>query len=258
MKLKILHVYSKSKSGGIKMTTEIAIMNRRGIALAADSVSSLVVTDEIREEDKVKKTYSNMKKLFNISQDYPVGIMTYSSANFMSIPWEVIIEDFRKEIVNNNYRYNSLEEYGDKLINYIKNNYQLSGDDFKGFLFKKYYRRLLVKIARKIYWELKDAEDKGNRQQIHERVVEEFLKELGDSECNLELQKSELKKIKQFVDEGLPELIEDVIGKKYVSDKMISNLKTIALEIIRKEKKMPEFAWTQSKIMLHRKHGAGV
>jgi len=66
------------------VTAEIAIMNKRAIALAADS------TVTIMSKDKAK-FYNSANKLFMLSKYQPIGIMIYNNAEFMGIPWETIM-----------------------------------------------------------------------------------------------------------------------------------------------------------------------
>jgi len=60
------------------MTCEVAVMNRRGIALATDSAVTL---------GEGEKIYHSAEKLFPLSLAAPVGIMTYGAADFMGVPW---------------------------------------------------------------------------------------------------------------------------------------------------------------------------
>ena len=72
------------------MTAEVALLNKQATALAADSKamfgSGLTV-----------KTYDSVDKLFALSRDHPVGVMIYGNAEFMRVPWEVIIKEFREK-----------------------------------------------------------------------------------------------------------------------------------------------------------------
>lgn len=70
------------------MTAEIAILNRIGVALAADSA----VTISSRQGDP--KVYNSADKLFQLQGAEPVGIMIHGSAEFMGIPAETIIKGF--------------------------------------------------------------------------------------------------------------------------------------------------------------------
>lgn len=69
------------------MTAEIAILNRIGVALAADSA----VTISSGQGDA--KVYDSAEKLFELP-GRPVGIMVHGNADFMGIPAEVIVKGY--------------------------------------------------------------------------------------------------------------------------------------------------------------------
>jgi len=73
------------------MTAEVAVVNRGAIALAADSLVT------ISSEDGPQKTF-NVNKLFTLSKHHPVGVMVYGNAEFLHVPWETIIKQYRKEL----------------------------------------------------------------------------------------------------------------------------------------------------------------
>lgn len=94
------------------MTAQIAILNKHGIALATDSAVTITGNDN-------QKVYNTANKLFALSNQHPVGIMVYGSAQFMNVPWETIIKSYRKELGQKSF--NHLKEYTDSFIEYIKN-----------------------------------------------------------------------------------------------------------------------------------------
>jgi hypothetical protein len=67
------------------MTAEIAIINRQAVALAADSAVTIG-----RE-----RVWKHANKLFSLGPQHDIGIMIYNSGDFIGIPWEVIIKQFR-------------------------------------------------------------------------------------------------------------------------------------------------------------------
>lgn len=73
------------------MTAESAVMNKLGVALAADSAVSV----SSRGADK---TYSSSDKLFQLSDAAPVAIMKSGNADFLGMPWEVLIKAYRKQL----------------------------------------------------------------------------------------------------------------------------------------------------------------
>lgn len=77
------------------MTTEIAIMNKSAVALAADSAVTIKMTSPQGQNYKVLNTAN---KLFTLSKYAPVGLMVYGNSNLMGIPWETIIKLYRKTL----------------------------------------------------------------------------------------------------------------------------------------------------------------
>ena len=69
------------------MTAEIAILNRTAVALAADSVVTLVGANG-------PKTYDSAEKVFRLSRHQPIGIMVYNNAQFLNVPIEVLVRRF--------------------------------------------------------------------------------------------------------------------------------------------------------------------
>jgi len=97
------------------MTTEIAIMNRSALALAADSVTTIILTGPQSNEHKM---YNSANKLFALSKHHPVGIMTYGNASLMEIPWEMIIKVYRASIGDQKFDY--LKGYSDHFFEFLE------------------------------------------------------------------------------------------------------------------------------------------
>ncbi len=70
------------------MTSEIAVMNQRAVALAADSAVTLVDggTVVVRNEQR---------KLFQLVPGKPVGLMFFGIADMMGHPWDQLIEHYQ-------------------------------------------------------------------------------------------------------------------------------------------------------------------
>jgi hypothetical protein len=73
------------------MTSEIAVMNQRAIALAADSAVTLIGGGKVIVRN-------DQKKLFNLADGLPVGVMFFGVADLMGHPWEVLLEHYRKAL----------------------------------------------------------------------------------------------------------------------------------------------------------------
>jgi len=95
--------------GGLKqMTAEIAVMNKRAIALAADS--AVTIGDRAR-------FYNTANKLFMLSKFEPIGIMIYNNAEFMGVPWEVIVKEYRSYI-DNDFK-DHVSEYANNFFSFM-------------------------------------------------------------------------------------------------------------------------------------------
>jgi hypothetical protein len=91
------------------VTCEVAVMNKRGVALAADSAVTL---------GEVEKIYHTAEKLFQLSARAPVGIMTYDSADMMGVPWETVIKLYKQKLGERTFE--QLEQYGQDFLRFIE------------------------------------------------------------------------------------------------------------------------------------------
>jgi hypothetical protein len=91
------------------MTAEIAVMNRIAIALAADSAATSF-------SGKIAKIYNTADKLFHLDDREPIAAMIYGSANFMGIPWEVLIKLFRAQ---HSQKRPTVADYGGDFLKFL-------------------------------------------------------------------------------------------------------------------------------------------
>ena len=69
------------------MTSEVAVVNKAAIAVAADSAVTV-------GKNKVHRT---AHKIFALSEAAPIGIMVYGYAEYCGVPWETVIKMFRSQ-----------------------------------------------------------------------------------------------------------------------------------------------------------------
>ena len=101
------------------MTSEVLIMTPSAVAMAADSVVTI----------NGNKTYEGVNKLFMLSKNPPMGIMIYNNANFITIPFETLIKDFREQIIDDE-TVNTVDDFRNKFKEYLekepkKNNFPM-------------------------------------------------------------------------------------------------------------------------------------
>lgn len=93
------------------MTAEVLILNKIGVAIAADSTVTIATS-------KGDKTYNNANKLFSLSKYHPVGILIWNATEFNTIPLEVLIKEFRESIGKREYA--TVTGYSNAFIRYLR------------------------------------------------------------------------------------------------------------------------------------------
>ncbi len=106
------------------MTAVIAILNKSGLVMAADSAVTVNGFNS-------KKIYNTANKIFTLSKFNPVGVMIYSSSNFMTTPWETIIKLYRKKIGNTSF--DKLIDYKNDFIKFLRDNEFFTNADSQKF-----------------------------------------------------------------------------------------------------------------------------
>lgn len=100
------------------MTAEICVMNKLGVALAADSAISV-------GDSNSTKIYNSANKVFSINDS--IGIMVYGNAHFLGIPWETIINIYKETSLKENFE--TLETASEAFINFLKENSNLYNEE---------------------------------------------------------------------------------------------------------------------------------
>lgn len=102
------------------MTAEVALLNKHGVALAADS--AVTVTG-----DSGNKIYNAANKLFALSKYEPVAIMIYGNAEFLGVPWETIIKTYRQELRKGHFA--RIEDYYQAFLQFLGSSDVFFGSD---------------------------------------------------------------------------------------------------------------------------------
>ncbi len=67
--------------------------------------------------------HNSVNKLFSISRVAPVGIIIYGNADFMSVPMEIIIKQYKKHLGDKTF--DKLEDYKESFIEFLEDNSDL-------------------------------------------------------------------------------------------------------------------------------------
>lgn len=136
------------------MTAIVGFMNKRGVAVAADSAVTLGNTH---------KVVNSGNKIFTLSKHAPVGIATYGNTAFMDTPWEIIIKLYRKHLGRN--KFDTLNQYIMSFIEYLHE------ENF--FVSEEYQKRILHQRA--IFFYNKSVENSQQLSGYKKSLASDYL-----------------------------------------------------------------------------------
>jgi len=98
------------------MTSEICVMNRHALVLAADSAVAVTRWERGRKEERY---FKGTNKIFQLSAVQPIGLMIFDTADLHRVPWEVVVKDFRSHLGRR--KCGSVADYAAEFFDFIKN-----------------------------------------------------------------------------------------------------------------------------------------
>ena len=193
------------------MTAEIAVANKWGVALAADSA---VTTEQFHKNKIIEKVYNSANKLFTISKFWPVGAMIYNGVSVGGTPWETIIKCARSALGRT--KFDTLSEYSDYLFNFMSDNAWL----FPKATLDKQFRVAVYRILYKIY---KDKATKKSFITQLDKAVARLEKLKSIDLCNEEFEKSVITDYRKELDDAYRLILPagHIVGNKKKLDRIV-------------------------------------
>ena len=213
------------------MTSEVVVMNRMAVALAADSA----VTVEVGNTSKVR---NSALKLFTLSKYRPVGVMVYSNPSILGVPLETIIKLFRRELGSKPF--DTLPEYGQALISYLDRNTSLFPVDVQERYFLKAIESEYRRIRDRVRSALEDSGYYGGETDWADTVIAErleFWRGLQDSEC---FDDGIAQEVMTRNSAGISEVVHRVFAGLPVGVEGVRHLQEIAGHLVRKDHCPPD------------------
>ena len=117
------------------MTSQVALMNHSGVALASDSVVTFGDS----------KTFPNVSKIFTLGEPHHVAIMVSGSANYIpgGVLWERVISLW-KENLGKQKALDTFDEYVASLIEFLKSNETINDADQNNFALQRAITKWLI------------------------------------------------------------------------------------------------------------------
>ncbi|MEM6914356.1 MAG: hypothetical protein AAF511_10310, partial [Pseudomonadota bacterium] len=162
------------------MTSEVVLMNRQAVAMAADSAVTISGANYL-------KTYQSVDKLFPLVTGQPIGVMIYNNAELMSTPWETVISLYREQA--NGRALDSLEAHALDFMAFLSNNTELFPQDHQDTEFFKHIAVVFSVIAQDFDYQLDQFQRSGQgRAREHVSALFDYVvAELyGDLTTNLD------------------------------------------------------------------------
>ncbi|HVZ90954.1 MAG TPA: hypothetical protein VG843_04830 [Rhizomicrobium sp.] len=144
------------------MTSEIAVMNQRAVALAADSAVTLV-------DGGTVVVRNDQRKLYNLIPSRPVGVMFFGVADIMGHPWDRLIEHYQKKVRPKDFAH--LGEYGASFTGSLDNLVEFFPPDRQ----KDDYKRLLASVFRYIFHLAQYLRETGEDEIGDTEILEESI-----------------------------------------------------------------------------------
>ncbi len=120
------------------MTSEVVLMNRQAVAMAADSAVTI-------SGDRYLKTYQSVDKLFPLVDGQPVAVMIYNNAEIMSTPWETVISLYREQ--SRGRTLDTVAAYAEDFMEFLSGNPDLFPADHQDTEFFKVVAVVFTVIA---------------------------------------------------------------------------------------------------------------
>ena len=120
------------------MTSEIAVLNQKAVALAADSAVTLV-------DGGLVAVRNDQRKLFNLVDGKPIALMFFGVADVMGHPWDVLIENYQKKTKSSDFAH--VADYAASFLGSLDNLEELFPRDRQ----RDEYKRLLASVFRYLF-----------------------------------------------------------------------------------------------------------
>ena len=195
------------------MRSADVLMNRRAVALAADSATT--ASRWVRGERKTRY-FKGANKLFHLSISDPVGLMINGSGNLQGVPWDVLIKSFRDHLGQTSYPH--LKDYGKKFFEWLEKNTDAFPMEFLAKQFVAEALSCAYGIAYPGFRAVKDA-DGADREKKKEILSSEFESEAQSVSAAQLLANAKKKDVESAIKE-----LGEAVGKELEKHRVTAGL----------------------------------
>jgi hypothetical protein len=153
------------------MTSEVLLMNRGAVAMAADSAVTIM-------GEHGHTIYQSVDKVFPLVDEQPIGVMIYNYAEIMGTPWETVLTLYRKE--SGGRRFDTVEAYAADFFKFVDGNIALFPEEQQQLEYLRMVAYLFGAVAREWDSEVRyfAASGQGNPQERAGEIFVQVVKEV--------------------------------------------------------------------------------
>ena len=186
------------------MTAVVGIMNKRGIAIAADSAVTM-------SRDGDMKIANSANKMIRMSSAQPVSVMIVGNACFLDTPWDIIVRRYRQK--RGNISLDTVESYVEDFLAYIPTEKQLLNLPYEEAYVLDAIDQCFNRVDSNV--PLAETDDEGNITNINEITqafqegIAQNREEWKDAQSSPAFKGYTIKKFKKYVSKLWNQYIED-------------------------------------------------
>ena len=149
------------------MTSEVVLMNRQAVAMAADSAVTI-------SGPQYLKTYQSVDKLFPLVDSQPIAVMIYNNAEIMSTPWETVISLYREQ--TRGRPLDTVDAYAEDFMQFLSGNPDLFPPDHQDTEYFKLLSVVYAVVAEDFDMQIQHFQEQGGgRVREHLPAIFEFV-----------------------------------------------------------------------------------
>lgn len=212
------------------MTAIVGILNKHGVAIAADSATTV-------SNSQGRKVLNSATKIFQLSKKYPVAVMIYSNASFLDTPWELIIKLYCQR--RGNKPKHHLKDWAKDFIDFLGDeDYFCNKEMQKASLHNHlidYYKAAYNNSKEKYeaYLEDEDVVEKPTHEELFAQELKESEEYLKEQEKCPELEDYSFKSFRSYAEEGIDFIMENGIKDEGFSESLREQFEHSAYEFLR-------------------------
>ncbi len=158
------------------MTAEVAVLNKYGIALAADTLITVTGKSWDESDQEIREHVANSthgRKLYKLSNEHTVAAMTNGTRELLGVPWALIIGRYRQNLGNKSFK--TIREYATDFIQFVSQSALLFPAERQMAFFNEATKTAFARIVLTVESQLKGTSEPSDeaRRDRTEKVIDE-------------------------------------------------------------------------------------